>query len=127
MVRTIQKSNPKGQVVQALRLLLTLAATVVPSIAIMSTMGWTSVVHFALLGACALLATALTVLVSDRHRRPDLRKRTAITTRMGQPGRDAPRNRNVRPVIGTLLMLPGLNYLLLEAVGVTPKPTASGS
>jgi len=26
-----------------------------------------------------------------------------------------------------LLVLPGLNYLLLEAIGCTPKPATSGS
>ena len=115
---------------QALRLLLTLAAMVAPNIAIMSTMGWTSVVHCALLGAWAFLATALIVLVSDRHRRPELRKRTAITTLLAWVTLGAMflgTGWNVRPVIGTLLVLPGLNYLLLEAVGVTPKPTAPGS
>ena len=115
---------------QGIRLLVTLVGIVAPNVLIMSAMGWTSAVHLALLGAWAFVATAVTVLASDRHRRPELRKRTAITTLVAWVTLGAMllgTGWTVRPVIGTLLMLPGLNYLLLEAVGVTPKPTGPGS
>jgi CHASE2 domain-containing sensor protein len=115
---------------QAVRLLLTLTGMVAPDAAIMSAMGWTSAIHFALLGAWALISTALMVSIPDRHRRPDLRKRTAILTLVGWVTLGAMvlgTGWNVRPVVTTLLLLPGLNYLLLEAVGLTPKPAAPGS
>lgn len=116
--------------VQTARLVATLAGMTVPNVVIMAAMGWTRPAHFALLGAWAMLATALIVLMPDRHRRPELRKRTAITALVGWVTLGAMIlgvGWTVRPVIATLLILPGVNYLLLEAVGVTPKPRAASS
>jgi hypothetical protein len=110
---------------QAAKLLLTLTGMMAPNAAIMNAMGWTSAVHFALLGAWALISTALLVLVPDRHRRPELRKRTALLALVGWVALGAVvlgTDWNVRPTVAALLVLPGVNYLLLEAVGLTPKP-----
>ena len=114
---------------QGVKLLLTFAGMVIPNALIMSAMGWTDAVHFALLGAWALLSTTLIVLIPDRHRRPELRKRTAVLILIGWVTIGAMllgTGWSVRPVIATLLLLPGLNYLLLEAVGLTPRPAAPG-
>ena len=114
---------------QALKLLLTLIGTVAPNAAIMNAVGWTSAVHFVLLGAWALISTALILLVPDRHRRPELRKRTALLALVGWVALGAVvlgTDWHVRPVVAALLILPGLNFLLLEAVGLTPKPVAPG-
>ena len=109
---------------QALKLLLTFTAMVTPNAIIMSAMGWTSAAHLALLWAWVLISTAVLVLISDRHRRPELPKRIAIVTLLGWVTLGAMvlgSGWNVRPVVTTLLVLPGVNYLLLEAVGLTPK------
>ena len=70
------------------------------------------------------------VLIYDRHRRPELPKRTVIVTLVGWVTLGAMvlgSGWNVRPVVTTLLVLPGVNYLLLEAVGLTPKAAAASS
>ena len=70
------------------------------------------------------------VLIPDRHRRPELRKRTAVVALVGWVTLGAMvlgTGWDVRPVVATLLLLPGLNYLLLEAAGLTPKPAAASS
>jgi hypothetical protein len=115
---------------QALKMLLTFTSMVTPNALIMSALGWTSVAHFVLLGTWALISTAVIVLISDRHRRPELRKRTAIVTLVGWVTLGAMvlgAGWDVRPVVSTLLVLPGVNYLLLEAAGLTPKPAAPSS
>ena len=107
---------------------MTLAGMVAPDALIMRAMGWTTVAHLSLAGGWAVISTALVILARQRHRRPELRKYTAVATLLvwivlgvvvlGTSW-------NVRVVIAVLLVLPGVNYLLLEAVGLTPKPSRS--
>jgi hypothetical protein len=110
---------------QGIRLLVTLVGMVAPNIAIMVAMGWMSTVHFAVLGAWMLVSTALILLIPERHRRLELHKRSAIITLCGFVALAAlvlGTAWDVRLIIGAVLVLPGLIYLLLEGIGVTPKP-----
>src|SRR5687768_1525899 len=96
---------------QAIRLLVTLVGMVAPNIAIMGAVGWASTVHFAVLSAWVLLSTALILLIPDRHRRLELRKRTAIVSVCGFVALAAlvlGTAWDVRLIIVTLLVLPGL-------------------
>jgi hypothetical protein len=115
---------------QTFKLLLTWTGVIAPNVLIMNAMGWTSAVHFVVIGMWALISTPLVVLVSKRHRRPEWHRRRVLGTLVGSVavgsvvlGTDW----DVRAVIAALLVLPGLAYLLLEAAGLTPDPVTSGS
>jgi len=117
-------------VTDLLKLLVTLAGMVVPNVLIMRAMGWHSLAHIVLLACWALISAALIIMTPQRHRRPEWRQYPVVVTLiiwtilgvlvLGTSW-------NVRAVLAVLLVLPGLNYLLLEAIGCTPKPATSGS
>ena len=96
-----------------------------PNVLIMRAMGWTGLAQFALLGLWTLISTALIILIPERHRRPELRPRTIIGPLVAWVALGAivlGTGWDMRTVLACLLILPGLNYLLLEGIGLTPKP-----
>ncbi|MEO6213731.1 MAG: hypothetical protein ABIP65_08910 [Vicinamibacterales bacterium] len=101
-----------------------------PNVLIMRAMGWTSFTHLAAAASWAVFSTAIIILTSKRHRRQGWRTRTALAILAGWVVLGAGAvgmNWNARAVIVALLVLPGLNYLLLEALGLTPKADASSA
>ena len=112
---------------QALKLLLTLIAMIGPNAAIMTAMGWTNIAHFVALGGWTLVSTVLVVLIPDRHRRHELRKALAVAILVFWVALGAAlfgTEWDIRTVLAALLVLPGLNYLLLETLQLTPRPVA---
>jgi hypothetical protein len=115
---------------ETLKLLLTLTVMIAPNMVIMTTMGWTSAAHFAVIGGWGIVSTVLLFLIPERHRRPALRKRTLAGALIGCVVLAAlvlGTSWNVRSVIASLLLLPGLSYLVLETVGLTPESVTPGA
>jgi hypothetical protein len=116
-------------VTEVLKVLVTLTGMIVPNAVIMRAMGWHSVAHIALLAGWAVISAALIIMSPQRHRRPEWRKYPVVLTLVVWTFLGAlilGTSWNVRAVLAVLLLLPGVNYLLLEAIGLTPRPTASG-
>ena len=114
---------------QGLRLLLTALAVTAPDALIMRALGWTSVSHVALIAGWTFIASALVVLSTGRHRRAEWRRSLAIPGLMlwvalgaALLATDWPN----RAAVLVLLLLPSIGYLLLEAVGLTPKARVAG-
>lgn len=115
---------------ETFKLLITLTGVVAPNLVIMSSMGWTSAAHLSLIGGWGIVSTVLFFLIPDRHRRPAMRKRTLVGALIGCVMLAAlvlGTSWNVRAVIALLLLLPGVSYLVLETVGLTPKPVTPGA
>ena len=107
------------------RALLTLLSLVVPDALLMRAMGWTGVAEVVLVAASAFVATALLVLSTPRHRRNEWRLVIGLGTLIVWVALAATifgTSWNARVVIAALLIVPGLSYLLLEALGLTPTP-----
>jgi len=112
-----------------LKVLVTLAGMIVPDAVIMRAMGWHSVGHVALLAGWAVISAALIIMSPQRHRRPEWRKYPVVVTLILWTFLGAlilGTSWNVRAVLVVLLLLPGVNYLLLEAIGLTPRPAMPG-
>ena len=115
--------------VEAVRLVLTLTGVLGPDVLIMRAMGWTSLAHFALAAGWVAVSTGLIILTPQRHRRREWPKSVALATVIAWVALGVMvlgTNWDLRIVIAVLLVLPGLNYLWLEAIGLTPKPRTSG-
>jgi len=126
----VPRDKRDAEFMQAVKLALTLAGMVAPNVVLMRAMGWTDALHFALLGSWALVSTALIVLIPERHRRPELKPRIAVSALAGCVTLGAlvlATEWDVRLVVAALLVLPGVSYLLLEALGLTPRPVVSDS
>jgi hypothetical protein len=114
---------------QILKLSITCIAVIAPDMALMVVMGWVHAAHLAVVAGWCVATTPLLVLSSQRHRRPELSKRWLITALVGSVALGAfilGTGWDTRVVIGSLLLLPGLSYLLLEALGLTPRAVSDG-
>ena len=114
-------------VLPILRFIATVTGMFVPDALIMRAMGWTSPAHVTLAAGFLLISTALVILVPKRHRRAPWRRCVVLATLAAGVVLGAlvlGTSWNARAVVAVLLVLPGLNFLLLEAIGVTPQPDA---
>ena len=114
---------------QGLRLLLTTLAVTAPDGLIMQAMGWTTLSHVALIGAWTVIASVLLILSTGRHRRREWRRSFALPVLVLWLALGAAIlaiDWQSRAVVLALLLLPSAGYLLVEAVGLTPKPRVPG-
>ena len=114
---------------QTFKLLLTCTAVTLPDVLIMNGMGWSSVAHFAAIAAWALISTPLVISMSARHRRYGWPKRRIVALFAGALALGMlllGTAWDVRAVIAVLLILPGVAYLMLETLGLTPAPATPG-
>ena len=111
-----------------LRATVTTAAMVAPELLIMRTMGWTSLAEVALAVPWAALSSLLLVLISGRHRRQEFPTAPLVVALLGWVAWGATflaTDWTTRVVVAIILILPGLVFLLLEALGVTPVSNTS--
>ena len=114
---------------QILKLSVTLIALIAPDMAVMYAMGWVDAPHLAVVAAWCVATTPLLVLSSQRHRRPELSRRGLITALVGSVALGAcilGTGWDMRVVVASLLLLPGLSYLLVEGLGLTPLAVEQG-
>jgi predicted Kef-type K+ transport protein len=114
---------------QMLKLLITLIAVTVPDIGVMYLMGWDQAAHLAVVAAWCIATTPLLVLSTQRHRRPEFPRRWLIAALVGSVALGAlilGTGWDVRAVVASLLLLPGLTYLLVEGLGLTPRAVSHG-
>jgi hypothetical protein len=101
---------------------------VAPELLIMRTMGWTSLAEVALAVPWAALSSLLLVLISGRHRRQEFPAAPLVVALLGWVAWGATflaTDWTTRVVVAIILILPGLVFLLLEALGVTPVSNTS--
>ena len=114
---------------QILKLAITFIAVTVPDIGVMYLMGWDQAAHVAVVAAWCIATTPLLVLSTQRHRRPEFPKRWLIVALLASVALGAVilgTDWNVRAVVASLLLLPGLGYLLVEGLGLTPRAVSHG-
>ena len=122
-------ANGRRRVMQAIRVLLTVAGMIVPDALIMSRFGWTGLAQLVLVGGGALITTALLVFSAPRHRRRGWRSLVGCVALIVWVALQAlllGNDPNTQLLIALLVILPGLAYLLLEALGLTPRPSVPG-
>ena len=114
---------------QILKLAITFIAVIAPDMVVMYLMGWDEPAHLAIVAAWCIATTPLLVLSSQRHRRPELSTRWLVAALVGSVALGAfilGTDWDLRVVIAALLLLPGVSYLLVEGLGLTPRATSHG-
>src|SRR3954471_14537802 len=108
---------------------LTLAVVIAPDLAIMHVMGWESLPELSLACAWAVFSSLMVVFIPHRHRRHEFSRVALVIALFGWVLCGMlllASDWEARTVMAVLLVLPGLNFLLLEHLGLTPSPAIDG-
>jgi hypothetical protein len=111
--------------ITGLKAALTAAAVVLPNLLIMRAMGWTSLPEVSVAIIWAAFSSWLVVLIPARHRRNEFSKKGVAVTLLGWVLLGAlvlSTEWESRAILAALLVLPGLNFLLFESLGLAPVP-----